>query len=416
MCIRDSISGFALMLIGAFLFFSIVSYIFYWKEDMSALAEVGKPMANPQFSNICGQWGARVASGLVGGGFGLFAVVIPVVLCTLGWRLFRYKPLRLHKFLLIFSIVLLLGSLTMAFFFGTKWGVFGSGLGGEYGIAIDNFFGGVMGTIGTLLLIIAGWILTGLLINRNFLQVVDNAGEHVADGVSGAAKWVWGKVRTSKEASDEAKEVAKVSESAENEVPKEFEIVVEERAETHSEKQAEEVVDEEHHTEESHEVEDFAALSGEDDAEEEEVEQRIMTVSRDAEVMVSEGGRIIVKESDPAQPIDDYPFKEPDAPLEEMPAEAVMAPMEVASVLGMDKAEEENGLVVTVEQGVSREVDADDIISELYDPMRDLHSYEAPSPSLLVDHKSKAVIDDEEIYQNKERIRETLLNLSLIHI
>ena len=90
-----------------------------------------------------------------------------------------------------------------------------------------------------------------------------------------------------------------------------------------------------------------------------------------------------------------------------------MAPMEVASVLGMDKAEEENGLVVTVEQGVSREVDADDIISELYDPMRDLHSYEAPSPSLLVDHKSKAVIDDEEIYQNKERIRETLLNFGI---
>ena len=62
---------------------------------------------------------------------------------------------------------------------------------------------------------------------------------------------------------------------------------------------------------------------------------------------------------------------------------------------------------------MSREVDADDIISELYDPMRDLHSYEAPSPSLLVDHKSKAVIDDEEIYQNKERIRETLLNFGI---
>ena len=60
------ISGFVLMLVGAFLFFSIVSYLFYWKEDMSALMEVGKPMANPEFSNICGEWGANVADSLIG--------------------------------------------------------------------------------------------------------------------------------------------------------------------------------------------------------------------------------------------------------------------------------------------------------------------------------------------------------------
>ncbi|MBR5197387.1 MAG: DNA translocase FtsK 4TM domain-containing protein, partial [Alistipes sp.] len=178
------VSGFVLMLFGAFLFFSVLSYFFYWKEDMSALAELGKPMANPEFNNICGEWGAKVASGVVGGGFGLFSIIFPIVLCTIGWRLFRYKPLRLHKFLLIYCIVLVLGSLTFGFFFGTSWGVFGSGLGGEYGIALDNYFCGVMGSVGTLLLIIAAWILTGLLINRNFLLVVDSAGEQVAGGIT----------------------------------------------------------------------------------------------------------------------------------------------------------------------------------------------------------------------------------------
>lgn len=153
------ISGFVFMLIGAFIFCSVVSYIFYWKQDMSALAELGRPMSNPEFCNICGEWGAKVAHSLVGKGFGLFALVIPMILSVIGWRLFRYKPLRLHRFLLIFSLVLVLGSLTFGFIFGTSWGVFGSGLGGEYGLAIDIFLSDVMGAIGTLLVIVAGWTL-----------------------------------------------------------------------------------------------------------------------------------------------------------------------------------------------------------------------------------------------------------------
>ena len=182
------IAGFILMLIAAFIFCSIASYLFYWKADMSALQEVGKPMSNPQFYNICGQGGAKVASGLVGGGFGLFALVIPLVIGVIGWRLFRYKPLHLHKFLLIFTLVLLLGSLTLGYIFTDSWGVFGSGLGGRYGILINESLRSIAGVIGTLLIIIAGWILTGLLINRNFLQVVDNAGTQVAGGISNATR------------------------------------------------------------------------------------------------------------------------------------------------------------------------------------------------------------------------------------
>ena len=408
------IAGFVMLAAGVFILCSIFSYLFYWQSDMSALMERDNPMAKPRFSNMCGEMGASVANALVGGGFGIFAIVIPIIITIIGWRLFRYKPLKLNHFALSLLLVLLLGSLTLAATFGTAWDIFGSGLGGSYGLAMCASLKGYVGNLGIFIIIVAGWILTGLFINRNFLQVVDNAGEHVADGVSGAAKWVWGKVRTPKEEKSDVDVPAEKAEPVVNEVPKEFEIVVEERAEAHP---SEEVVSEEHTDEEFTSDEDFAAFGGDDsddeDSDEEQEQPRIMTVGRDAEVTVGEGGRIIVKENAPAQPIDDYPFKDPDAPLEDMPAEAVMAPMEVASVLGMNKTEEEDGLVVTVEQGVSHEMDADDIVCELYDPMRDLHSYEAPSPSLLVDHKSKAVIDDEEIYQNKERIRETLLNFGI---
>ena len=92
------VSGFVLMLVGAFIFCSILSYLFFWKQDMSALLEVGRPMSTPEFRNICGEGGANVANMLVGDGFGLFAIIIPIVITIIGWRLFRYKPLRLHRF------------------------------------------------------------------------------------------------------------------------------------------------------------------------------------------------------------------------------------------------------------------------------------------------------------------------------
>lgn len=391
------ISGFALMLIGAFLFFSIVSYIFYWKEDMSALAEVGKPMANPQFSNICGQWGARVASGLVGGGFGLFAVVIPIVLCTLGWRLFRYKPLRLHKFLLIFSIVLLLGSLTMAFFFGTKWGVFGSGLGGEYGIAIDNFFGGVMGTIGTLLLIIAGWILTGLLINRNFLQVVDNASEQVAGGITKATRKAIGILHRNRDDAEDDDELGNDVDAAA----------------------------------EAAESDEYDALKSKDETADD------VAYDADDEGLNREHGDDDTKDDEQTSEGDDKSGD--DSPFVVVPNDDVdmedngkeqkpFNPDEVAVILNPedeDEAKDENEdedtetvetvgpngeMVVVVKHRKPKTIPEDQIPTAFYDPTLELARYAAPTPQLLVDYRGDNPIDEEEIFRNKERIRETLLH------
>lgn len=416
------IAGFVMLALGIFILCSIFSYLFYWQHDMSALMERDNPMAKVRFSNMCGEMGASVANGLVGGGFGIFAIVIPIIIIIIGWRLFRYKPLKLNHFALSLMLVLLLGSLTTAAIFGTAWNLFGSGLGGSYGLAMCASLKGFVGNLGIFIIIVAGWILTGLFINRNFLQVVDNAGEQVADGVSGAAKWVWGKVRTKGDKADgddgdelddrKAQEPAASEPAVAMAAPESFDVV--ENISTEDEAATTDDDD-------SHDDDDFAALGGDDSSDEGSLEEdgeeqpHIETFGRDAEVTVGEGGRIVVKDA-VADATDNYPFKDPSAPLEDMPAEPVMAPMEVASVLGVgdDEGEgEDDGLVVTVEQGESHEMDASDIVSELYDPMRDLHNYEAPSPSLLVDHKSKSVIDDEEIYQNKERIRETLLNFGI---
>ncbi|MBO7263632.1 MAG: DNA translocase FtsK [Alistipes sp.] len=367
------IVGFVLMLIGAFLFSSIVSYIFYWAEDMSAIAEIGVPMASPEFSNICGKGGALVAHRLVGGGFGLFAVVISFIFLVFGWRLFRYKPLRLYRFLLIFSLVLVLGSLTMGFIFGTAWSVFGSGLGGEYGIALDIWLGDMIGGVGTLLVIIAGWIMTGLLIDRNFLRVVDNAGEQVVGGVTSVTRRAFGHLQRRKQ----------------EEQPVEYTADGDEEYEEHT-------------------IEDIAN--------EEEPAVAHKSVAEEVESTIEP---IIEPTIEPTtEPtVDDLFVVEPIT--DEDREDSGDTPINVDDVLGLDDAQEttagnegeDDALVVTVKQYKPK--DAEEEPLDLYDPMLDIAHYDSPTAQLLTEHKSVSAIDEEEIFRNKERIRETLLHFHI---
>ncbi|MBO7234983.1 MAG: DNA translocase FtsK [Alistipes sp.] len=366
------IAGFVLILIGAFLFSSIVSYLFYWAEDMSAIAEIGVPMATPEFNNICGRGGALVAHRLVGEGFGLFAVAISLLFLILGWRLFRYKPLKIYRFLLILSLVLVLGSLTMGYIFGTAWGVFGSGLGGEYGVALDAWLSDMIGGVGTLLLIILGWIMTGLLINRNFLQVVDNAGEQVAGGISMATRKAFGRLQKRKgESKDEEMADTEPTEAS---------------------------------ADEEREYEEFIIGGGEQQPAEDIAEVK-------------------TEEQESTEDVDDdYPFVV--EPIEDGDAEEeVVEPVDVDDILGLagdesgdaegNDVEAEDNLVVTVKQYKPKDAEEQPLDMELYDPMLDLAHYTPPTAQLLVDHKSTNEIDEEEIFRNKERIRETLLHFHI---
>ena len=433
-------TGFILLSVGFFVLCSIASYFFYWREDMSALMEAANPMANPIYSNVCGKYGAVVSRGLVGRGFGIFALAIPLYTLILGWRMFRSKNLRVGFITTLFLLVLILGSLSLGYVFGTKWELFGSGLGGEYGLALTNTLEGVLGGIGTLLVIVAGWLLTGLFVNRNFLRVVDNAGGQVAEGVSGVASWLWTKLQRAPKA-DAEEFVVENEEKASEEVA-----AVEPMAHTPAPAPVAEPV--------------FSTVSRDDapsvaPAQEEKPaapsaplspamamtalanqQSPFTAVSRDVEVDAD--GNIVDAEAQAVAPqvVDDYPFKDPSAPLEDfveipqceakpvvvdmsqMTAESgvfsTMSRTDVETPTQAEPTDEEaEGMVITVEKPKAQTMDVEDVDMEVYDPMRDLYSYTPPTPTLLVDHKSNAVTTDEEIFQNKERIRETLLNFGI---
>lgn len=435
---RDNIrwmTGFIFLAVGIFLICSLVSYLFYWRDDMSVMTQGENPLYKQIYNNVCGSTGARLGQMLVGDGFGVFALIIPLYCIVLGWRLFRSKHLRLIYITVIACAILILGSMTLAYIFGTRWDLYESGLGGSYGLALNGYLDGYVGRIGTLLVIIAGWVLTGLFINRNFLRSVDNAGEHVAEGVSGAASWIWTKLRHKRQDADD--------EVADDELIDEMD--GEEATTPITPPSPQPVVEPVVKPAPQPAPQPTPQPAPQPMPQPVVQDSPFMTVDRGSKVEVDDKGNIVVvgpaaaaTATTAATPvvIDDYPFKDPDAPIEEPLTDEQLAAAAMATTTATaeeapqnsvfttvprtdveakvaEEQDEPEGMVITVEQRKNEVVSPDDITAEIYDPMRDLSHYIPPMPQLLTDHKVVAASNDQEIFENKERIRETLLNFGI---
>ena len=172
------ISGFLMLVVGIFWLVSVVSHFIHWSSDLSALRNdpelSGKTI---EFENICSSLGATVAYWAVDCSFGIFGIIIPIVITILGWRIFRKKPLHLNHFGLSAALLLIVGSLTLGLI-ANGWGV-RYDIGGELGQACAKDLSDILGTFGTVLVLITGWILTGVFINHNFRRIVDSIGDGV---------------------------------------------------------------------------------------------------------------------------------------------------------------------------------------------------------------------------------------------
>ena len=170
------IFGFVVLVIGIFGTVSTLSHYFNWASDLSALNndESLTGVVVP-FENICNGAGARVAYWLVDCSFGIFGIIIPIVLTIIGWRMIRKQQLHLNHFALSAALLLIMGSLTMGLVASKMELPYD--LGGELGQACAKDLDSAMGLFGTLLVMLVGWILTGVFINRNFIKVVNRASD-----------------------------------------------------------------------------------------------------------------------------------------------------------------------------------------------------------------------------------------------
>ncbi len=314
--------GFVLLLAGLYSLLSVIFYLFNWQHDYSLVISSGSSeeiiVSTERVFNACGPSGAWLAQQLIGESFGLMGIIIPILFAIFGFRVIRSTPLKFNNTTLNSALLILLGSTTLGFIFEAKWALFGSGLGGAYGIALSNIVTSYIGNVGMILIIIGCWISLGVLLNRNFIDKVNSAGS--------AAMGRGGRIVKIVKGSDKG-----TSEQNEEPTPQE---------ESPQEEQEEE----------SDDFETMVREQFEGDERDDETESE--TESEGVEVIVETHEEAIVSEAE---------------------------------------AEAEN----------------------LYDPLKDLNDYQRPPVSLLVDYQSDSKVTDEEIFNNKCLIEETLKHFGI---
>lgn len=383
--------GLIMLFAGIYLLLAILFYLLNWKVDCSALADYARFKGNTDrlamitFENLCGRNGAMFANLLIGKSFGIFGAIIPFLMMIVALRITRLRTLHFNRIMSIGVLILLLGTLTLGFIFKEDWGIFGSGLGGRWGIDAATIITQSIGPIGTILVILVGWILTGVYINRSFINKVNKVGEVLADSslkagkaaIDLVAKGVEKAHKTAPEPSinqepiDEA--APTVTKSEVSEEPQSTNIESQSIAEDDVEKISVATKEEEDDTLEITEpLEDPTSIEEEDGL--------MMTT--------------VVEDSDSSH----------NAPTQPSSAEEVTPD---------NGSEEEEGLKIIVVEHQDKEMSDSEIDFKEYDPAKDLPKYQRPPVTLLEDHSMDVEVSNEEIYENKEQIRTTLQNFGI---
>lgn len=428
--------GLLLLFVGLFALASVIFYYFNWQADYDVInhLDTQNPHFDTTIDNPCGWLGAWLGEQIVGRSFGLFGILLPFIVAMLGVRIIRQRPMMFNHSVLNLLLILILGSLTLGFAFDTSWGVFGSGWGGAFGIAIAQQLSMAIGQVGTIILLVGGWILTGVFINRNFINTVNSAGNAVVDKSERIVDMVKQSVIPStvsdkQEQSADPTAVKTPSQSAvepksATDAPIHGSVSSTPNVDLDIKRPADEfatpvvakctqpkrvVLDDEH---------PFAEISADGEIVEAQQPSNAITPA----------WRDIVR-SDDEFTVFDIADTTPNSAANEVADEdvagannSVCADMKsVASEfdevdaddISPEEDDAEGGVVVTVEANKAKVVDESQITTESYDPLKDLNNYQRPPVSLLEDYMSDTEVSDEEIYENKSKIEETLKNFGI---
>ncbi|MFR9523139.1 MAG: DNA translocase FtsK 4TM domain-containing protein [Rikenellaceae bacterium] len=388
--------GVVVILLGVFATLSSVSHLFSWKDDCSLLAGVVdlRPDINVSYGNICKGIGAKIGDLLIGRSFGFVGLIIPIYLLILGVNIIRgSRKLILNRDTLTMFILLILTSLTLGAVFGSSWNLYGSGLGGAFGLCVSKMLYDAIG-IGLILALIGAWAATGVFINSNFIKVVNKAGSSALNSTDKfLSKLKKEKTVAAKSVdSSEGVQAENISSDIEVEVEQEQlnQVTINDIAAQQLSSNVVESTESLNPTVESQGSEDIDTTSDDDSNPFFEVIGSAQHAAKDIE--------------DGAKEDDSSPFDEIIKSLEGSKCETI----EECVAEAEDLNSETEGAVVFVEVNKVKSVSESDIDSGLYDPTKDVNNYVAPPVSLLEDYQTGAGITDAEIFENKSLIEETL--------
>ena len=358
-----------------------------------------------------GSLGVRFARLMVGHGFGIFALAIPVILIILGLRLMRYRPVALERSVRVTASIMILGSVTFGLVFGTRWGFFGSGLGGETGIFTARWLRGMIGLPGAGLALVCLWILLAVYISRKNISRVNRMGRAIADGgvrvgelVTGAG-WRHEHGRDHDDLDHDYNEDECDDEGdddcGEDGLAGRFE----------DESTTETAMD------------SSIESQGRPQARADETGSATSSIphispASDSQFVVRDitGGHIVEVEK-PVEPVRPIVTKTADGIFEVVELESAVGHADGSkTTLGAGGVVASDGEWMEVLQTERRDVEVadDDIENRLYDPLRELSTYRKPEiESILANHGTRVEVTDEEIQANSNRIVQTLKNFGI---
>lgn len=159
------ITGFLLFGFALYLLLACISYLFWWKTDLSLLDSQVVSNADITVKNWSGKSGHYLAKMIIGYGFGYGAFFIPLIIGAIGLYLLSLPRVHPWKLITQFAFAAILSSLILGFIFGQSGGYLGSGPGGAQGFKITEWFNSFAGKIGTgvlLLLLTVGYLIFAL--------------------------------------------------------------------------------------------------------------------------------------------------------------------------------------------------------------------------------------------------------------
>ena len=193
--------GFLALFISLYIFLSVLSYIFNWKTDQAIANLSFADSAGMEVVNRGGRLGAKLGEWLVADAFGVFGLLIPVVLMVLSLRLLRFKPVMFNKLVSICLMTMILGSVTLGYIslFGNGPGAFGTGLGGAHGRYIAEWLNSYL-SYGTALLLLVLIVFLAVYINRSTIALLNKVGQGVAGKTASMANNVTDYIQHQREA------------------------------------------------------------------------------------------------------------------------------------------------------------------------------------------------------------------------
>jgi S-DNA-T family DNA segregation ATPase FtsK/SpoIIIE len=143
------ITGFALYLLLA-----CISYLFWWKTDLSLSDSSILSGADVNVRNWSGKSGHYLAKMLINFGFGYGAFFVPLIFGTFGLYLLNFPNIRTGRLIVRFAFAAIILSLLLGFIFGKSDGYLGSGPGGAQGFKVTEWLNSFTGKIGTGVLLL----------------------------------------------------------------------------------------------------------------------------------------------------------------------------------------------------------------------------------------------------------------------